>query len=135
MISIVFAIIFAITFIFCAWIEIRKWRLNRTKLKTFTKLKEYPILGIGGRFIGQNNEQAMHSIDHLFYETEGKEPFAAWFGPRLVIGVDDPEDMQTVLNADQCLDKPYMYGHLRNETGLLASKKELWKQHRRALNP
>lgn len=43
--------------------------------------------------------------------------------------------MYTILNADQCLDKPYLYSHLRNETGLFSSGKELWKQHRRFLNP
>lgn len=57
------------------------------------------------------------------------------FGPTIAIGIDDPEDMQTILNADQCLGKPYLYSHLRNETGLFASSTELWKQHRRILNP
>lgn len=75
----------------------------------------------------------MQSIDKLFYEKE--QPFAAWFGPTIAIGIDDPADMYTILNADQCLDKPYLYSHLRNETGLFSSDKELWKQHRRALNP
>lgn len=129
-----FALIFGVTTIVCAVIEIKKWRVNRTKLMGFSKLKEYPILGIGGRFIGQNNEEVMRSIDRLFYETKSN-PWAAWFGPRLVIGIDDPEDMQTVLNAEQCLAKPYMYRHLRNITGLLASDNDVWKQHRRALNP
>lgn len=118
---------------FCLWIEIRKWYLNRTKLKTFPKLKELPVLGVGGRFIGADNEESMKLIDQLFYE--GETPFAAWFGPSLVVGICDPEDMQTILNADQCLDKPYLYEHLRNETGLFSSKKDLWKKHRRVLNP
>lgn len=119
--------------IFCSWIEIRKWFLNRTKLRAYSKLKSYPIFGVGARFIGQDNEASMRSIDQLFYEKP--QPFAAWFGPTIAIGIDDPEDMQTILNADQCLDKPYLYEHLRNETGLFSSGKELWKVHRRALNP
>lgn len=118
---------------FCVWIEIRKWYLNRTKLKSYSKLKELPVFGVGGRFIGADNEVSMKLIDKLFYEAE--TPFATWFGPSLVIGVADPEDMQTILNADQCLDKPYVYEHLRNETGLFASKKDEWKKHRRVLNP
>lgn len=133
MIFLISMLVLGITAIFCFWIEIRKWYLNRTKLQAYSKLKEYPILGIGGRFIGQDNEASMRSIDRLFYEKE--QPFAAWFGPTIAIGIDDPEDMQTILNADQCLDKPYLYSHLRNETGLFSSGKELWKQHRRALNP
>lgn len=75
----------------------------------------------------------MKAIDQMFREKE--QPFAAWFGPSIAIGIDDPEDMQIILNADQCLDKPYLYSHLRNETGLFSSGKDLWKQHRRALNP
>lgn len=128
-------LVLGITTAFCLWIEIRKWYLNRTKLRAYSKLKEVPILGIGGRFIGQDNEKSMQSIDNLFYEKEPSKPFAAWFGPTIAIGIDDPEDMHTILNAEECLDKPYLYEHLRNETGLFSSGKELWKTHRKALNP
>lgn len=133
MISILITSLAGIAAIFCLWIEIQKWILNRTKLRAYSKLKQWPILGVGGRFIGQDNEASMRSIDRLFYEKQ--QPFAAWFGPTICIGIDDPEDMYTILNADQCLDKPYLYSHLRNETGLFSSDKELWKQHRRVLNP
>lgn len=44
----------------------------------------FKISGIGGRFIGQDNEASMQSIDKLFYEKE--QPFAAWFGPTIAIG-------------------------------------------------
>lgn len=118
---------------FCLWIEIRKWYLNGTKLKSFAKLKEWPVVGVGGRFIGADNELSMQLIDEFFYE--GPTPFATWLGPSLVIGVDDPEDLQIILNSDACLEKPYFYEHLRNETGLFASKKDEWKKHRRVLNP
>lgn len=133
MIFLTSALIVGISIFLGLWIEIRKWWLNRTKLRAYSKLKELPILGVGGRFIGKDNEASMHAIDSLFHEQ--KQPFACWFGPSLAIGIDDPEDMQTILNADQCLDKPYLYSHLRNETGLFSSGKELWKVHRRALNP
>lgn len=131
--SFMLALLLIIIGIFCFWIEIRKWYLNRTKLKTFSKLKELPVVGVGGRFIGADNEVSMQLIDKLFYESE--TPFAAWFGPSLIIGIADPGDMQTILNADECLDKPYLYEHLRNETGLFSSKKDVWKKHRRVLNP
>lgn len=134
MIFLTSVLLLGVTAVFCLWIEIKKFILNRTKLRAYSKLKSYPILGIGGRFIGQDNEASMQSIDKLFYE-KGEQPFAAWFGPTIAIGIDDPADMYTILNADQCLDKPYLYSHLRNETGLFSSGKELWKQHRRILNP
>lgn len=118
---------------FCVWIEIRKWYLNRTKLRPYAKPKEFPVIGVGGRFIGKNNEESMKVIDNLFNEFD--TTFATWFGPNLIIGVADPYDMQTILNADECLDKPYLYRHLRNETGLFTSRKDEWKKHRRVLNP
>lgn len=133
MILITFTLILGISIAYCAWIEFKKWRLDGTKLEAYTKVKGLPILGVGGRFFGQNNEEVMRSLDNLFYEA--KPPFQAWLGPALIIGISDPEDMQAVLNADQCLDKPYMYRFLRNITGLLASRREMWKQHRKALNP
>lgn len=133
MILITAAIIFGVTILISVWFELKKWHLNRTKLKEFARLKGYPFIGVGGRFIGQDNEEAMSTMNKLFYEV--KNPFAAWLGPTLMIGIDDPADMQLILNSDQCLDKPYMYRHLRNRTGLLASRKTLWKQHRRQLNP
>lgn len=133
MILITFTLILGATIAYCVWLEIRKWQLGCTKLKAFSKITGLPILGVGGRFIGQNNEEVMRTLDHLYYEA--KPPFQAWLGPALIVGISDPEDMQTILNADQCLDKPYMYRFLRNITGLLASRREIWKQHRKALNP
>lgn len=133
MILIIFTIILGVAVAYCVWFEFRKWQLGCTKLKAFSKITGLPILGIGGRFIGQNNEEVLRTLDHLYYEA--KSPFQAWLGPALVIGISDPEDMQTILNAEQCLDKPYMYRFLRNITGLLASRREMWKQHRKALNP
>lgn len=134
MIFLTSAVVLGITATFCLWIEMRKWYLNRTKLRAFSKLKEYPILGIGGRFLGLDNEASMAAINQLFYEKDDR-PFASWLGPTIAIGIDDPEDMYIVLNADQFLDKPYLYSHLRNATGLFSSEKELWKLHRRILNP
>lgn len=134
MFGILIAILFGVIAFICFYFELRKWRINRKQIKNYQSLKEYPIIGIAGRFIGQNNEEVMRTTQNMFYETK-KKPFRAWFGPVLLIGIDEPEDMQIILNADQCLDKPYMYKHLRNENGLLGSNKEIWKQHRRALNP
>lgn len=134
MLDVVILLALTVTSIVFLWLEWRKWRLSSTKLKNYQKLRELPILGIGARFIGQNNEEVMTTINNLFYES-AKKPFYGWFGPVLMIGIDEPDDMQVILNSEQCLDKPYIYGHLQNETGLLGSRKKVWKVHRRALNP
>lgn len=134
MLSVIIVSVLSVASILFLCLEWRKWRLNTTKLKNYQKLRELPILGIGGRFIGQDNEEVMKTINNLFHES-AKKPFYGWFGPVLMIGIDEPDDMQVILNAEQCLDKPYFYGHLQNETGLLGSRKDVWKVHRRALNP
>lgn len=134
MLSVIVLFVLSAASIVLLLLEWRKWRLESTKLRNYQKLRGVPILGIGGRFIGLNNEEVMAAINNLFHES-AKKPFYGWFGPVVMIGIDEPDDMQVILNAEQCLDKPYFYGHLRNETGLLGSQKDLWKVHRRALNP
>lgn len=113
--------------------ELRKWFVNKLATK-FSTLKEWPIVGIGGRFFGKDNEDVMSTLNELFYEAK-TTPFRAWLGPDLVVGLDEPDDIQAVLNADECLNKPYMYDNLWNKTGLFTSRDETWKSHRKALNP
>lgn len=133
MFGILCCILFGLIVTLCIALEIRK-RLVNKHITAFQTIKEYPIIGLGNRFIGKNNEEIMHELNMLFYEN-GTDSFRGWFGPVLVIGLSAPEDIQIIMNADECLDKPYIYSHLHNETGLLASQKDVWKQHRRALNP
>lgn len=134
MVPILFLLLGIVIVIFCAVLEYRKWRIVRTKIGNYANLHGYPIVGVGLRFVGMNNEEVMRSVHQMFFESS-YTPFRAWFGPSLIVGIDDPEDMRVVLNSDQCLDKPYFYSFMRNETGLLTSTKEVWKFHRRALNP
>lgn len=48
-------------------------------------------------------------------------PARAWFGPVLVIGIADPQDMQTVLSSPHCLQKGYMYKFIHNQSGLFTA--------------
>lgn len=136
MLNVIVLSILSVVSIVLFLLEWRKWRVSSTKLKNYQQVRGLPILGVGSQFIGQNNEQVMATINKMFHECDGSlRPIYGWFGPVLLICIDEPEDMQIILNAEQCLDKPYMYGHLQNKTGLLGSRKEVWKVHRRALNP
>lgn len=63
-----------------------------------------------------------------------KTPVAAWFGPMMVVGIAEPDDMQTVLSSDECLTKGYMYRFMNNKTGIFTSEDiPTWRQHRRLL--
>lgn len=89
---------------------------------------------MGYEFFGKKNEEVMNVMDNLFYRTI-KKPCVMWMGPVLTFCIDQPDDMQAILSSEQFLEKPYMYQHLHNKTGLLSSPKDIWKQHRKLLNP
>lgn len=61
----------------------------------------------------------MQAVANLF--SDPKTPAAAWFGPKLVVGIARPEDMQTVLMSNNCLQKGYMYGFMHNKSGMFTS--------------
>lgn len=50
-------------------------------------------------------------------------------------GISEPEDIQKILTNDDCLNKPYLYDHLKVKKSILNTDKEIWKPERRALNP
>lgn len=61
-------------------------------------------------------------------------PFSVWMGPMLVIGIANPDDMQTILSSNNCIQKGYMYKFVNNTTGIFSSDAELWKKNRKLLN-
>lgn len=112
-------------------IEIRKWLIQK-KLSGFTSPKQLPIIGVAGRFFNESN---IANVIINLYDEVGKTPMQAWFGPMLVVGISEPEDIQIVLTNDNCLNKPYFYEKFKCKTSILVVKKETWKPFRRALNP
>ena len=61
-------------------------------------------------------------------------PFKCWVGPMLIT-VDSPEDLQILLNSPDCTDKSSFYKIVPLQKGLLLAGGELWKSHRKLLNP
>lgn len=112
---------------------IYKSDINR-RAGNFRRIKgELPLIGIGLRMFGINNEQLMVILESFYEETCGT--FGTWLGPQYIVGIADPDSIRTVLNSNECLDKSYVYKFLHNKTGLFTSDAETWKVHRRALNP
>lgn len=82
-----------------------------------------------------------------------------WLGPKLYVLIRKPEDMQTVLNAPECLNRDDVYKYVTNLAGnglvalpgnyrdqcikniyffkilILLISVETWKEHRKYLNP
>lgn len=48
-------------------------------------------------------------------------PCRFWLGPMLVIVLGKPEDIQTVLLSQKCLDKPYVYRFMDDNLGLFTA--------------
>lgn len=53
----------------------------------------------------------------------------------LLIIVDLPDDLQIILNSNDCTDKSNLYKIIPLQKGLLLAGGELWQTHRKLLNP
>lgn len=58
-----------------------------------------------------------------------------WIGPELLVFADTPESLKVVLNSQKCLDKSPLYDALMLTKGLVLLGGEMWKNHRRIINP
>lgn len=124
--------IVTISIIFILYGETRKWYIKR-KMKNFSSPKQLPILGLSGRFIGKPNEEFINIISGIFAEVKST-PVQAWFGPILMVGITEPRDIQTILTSEDCLNRPSFASHFKCRTSLIATDRDIWKPHRRALN-
>lgn len=124
---IIFGILFAVTL----YVELKKWKLY-PKIKNFNAVKNLPLIGYARQFIGKTSDEVLECVNEIFLTNQ--TPVRVWLGPVLLIGVAEPDDLQIILNADECLSKPYMYKQMHCSTSLISSEKEIWKPHRRALN-
>lgn len=57
-----------------------------------------------------------------------------WLGPFCMIDLRKPEYIKKVLNSEKCIDRASFYS-FPYKTGLLISGGEMWKRHRKILNP
>lgn len=119
--------------------NIRRWKLYRLAMK-LDGPKSYPIIGGAHKFYGLNTSQITSTVLH--YCQIYKSPVKFWLGPRLLVFVCDPQDMQEVLNSQNCLDKDDFYKVLSSiasseldMTSLITSKAKIWKPNRKMLNP
>ena len=65
----------------------------------------------------------------------GEHTSKTWLGPLLFVLIKKPEDVKTVLNSKDCLDKPKLIKFLNIPKGSLFGDVEYWHSHKRILNP
>ncbi|XP_014248669.1 cytochrome P450 4g15-like [Cimex lectularius] len=94
----------------------------------------YPIIGNALEFLG-----SPHKIfDNLVAKGDIYTDVAKlWIGPRLIVFLFHPADIELVLSSHEHLDKSAEYAFLRPwlGNGLLTSTGEKWRAHRRLIAP
>lgn len=60
-----------------------------------------------------------------------------WLGNRLFVYIDNPETTESILNSPMCINKGESYKYIQDFVGdgLVTSRDETWRTHRKMLNP
>jgi cytochrome P450 len=85
------------------------------------------------KFVNANFTEIFDEM--LIVSKSFESPIKIWIGPELVVFADNPEILQIVLNSQNCLDKSPHYDLMLLKKGLAIGKGELWRRHRKLLNP
>lgn len=131
-------VLFVIQFVIGALVVFECWRkyLNNTKLKNFVVLSGLPVLGNVLDLIMCDTVKIYNFPKKLLEKHKVKTELAfVWMGPVLLMCTDDPSAIECILNSDKALKKSYIYNFIRNTRGIFTAFPNVWKVHRRALNP
>ncbi|KAL1397234.1 hypothetical protein pipiens_009910 [Culex pipiens pipiens] len=93
----------------------------------------YPIVGNGLMLIGKPEHEKFQNFRKL---TSIDYPLSRFYlGPRVMVGTTEPDIAQQILTDPVWMDKPFIYEFFKLPYGLLTSKYDIWKHHRKALSP
>jgi cytochrome P450 len=75
-----------------------------------------------------------------FIKPYSNQPFRFWMGPLLIVASDNPDDLQIITNSPNSINKDMTYRLFEKYfdvfvPGLIAANGDLWKNHRKLLNP
>lgn len=95
--------------------------------------KGLPLIGLLHTFAFRNYKEFLKIFSSIPDYTKSLTKF--WLGPVLIVMVNSPENIQTVLNAPQCQKKPSaFYNAWQALLGMVISHGDVWKSHRKILN-
>lgn len=95
--------------------------------------KGLPLIGMGHKLMTRDCSKIFRFLVSV---SDGYNSIMKiWMGPELLIFVDTPESLQIVLNSPKCLDKSALYNNLILTKGLVIAGGNMWKTHRKILNP
>lgn len=118
-----------------SWYMMFKWK-RRRMYKLVGEMpgpNGYPIIGSAMSVFGADNSAAFKSLTGiaLSYTT----PSRVWYGPYCIVVIDQAKDLQIVLNSPKCRDKSEVYKFVGLSKGLVVAGGDLWKSHRKLLDP
>ena len=93
----------------------------------------YPFIGVAHRLLGKDSQGVFNGLMNVVSDFETPNKF--WGGHLCFVNIDSPEDLKTVLNSPNCLNKASVYNIVPMQKGLLVAGDELWKVHRKLINP
>lgn len=77
----------------------------------------YPFIGNAQHIFGKTTTQIFKEIMD-FTKTFGT-PYKSYIGPALLIILDKPDDLKTILTSNFCLSKPFVYQFYPSPAGIL----------------
>ncbi|XP_059610231.1 cytochrome P450 4C1-like [Phlebotomus argentipes] len=119
--------------VFLLYVFLEKRRLNKL-VGHLNKFPEHPFIGGIMAFIGKDPEEITKYAVKLLEEVE--LPATVFVGPlKMIVFIDDPEDLEILLSDPNAMAKPYMYKFFKNDRGLVAAPVNIWRLHRKILSP
>lgn len=96
----------------------------------------YPLLGNAHEFVGSSNTIFEKMYERSF-EFTPSSPVKVWIGPRLLVFLTDPRDIEIILSSNVYIDKAPEYRFFEPwlGNGLLISTGEKWRAHRKLIAP
>ncbi|KAB0799099.1 hypothetical protein PPYR_06979 [Photinus pyralis] len=114
------------------------WRIKHQHMidlaEQFPGPKGYPLIGNALLTVGSPHEMFKTA---LYLASEYHNIGRAWLGPRLVIGLADPRDVEIILSSHEHIEKAVEYKFFKPwfGNGLLISSGTTWKAHRKLIAP
>lgn len=97
---------------------VHHWWTNRKLYKLSWQMPGpvmFPIIGNAYSTLGVNNEGIFYYFQYL--TRSFANPMRFWLGTKLFIFVTQPDDMQVILNAPECLSRDDVYDYIKCFTG------------------
>lgn len=113
-----FAMIFLFIFTAVLLLLFHHYWTNRRLYKLSSQMPGplvLPFIGNAYSTLGVSNEQIYDYFQYLNNSYE--KPMRFWLGPKLFVLVSAPEDMQAILNSQECLSRDDVYDYIRCFTG------------------